>query len=187
MNVIAGVDEVGRGCLSGPVVSAAVVFDETVFIPHLKESKSISPERRKVLFKDIMKLATSVGLSVISVKHINQFGLHRSCQISAAYAVEKLSIKPELVIIDGFYNPYITEVKQYPIEKADEKSAVVAAASIVAKVVRDSIMRIYHNVIPEYDFFNNKGYPTKKHVDSIVKFGLSELHRYFAYKFIVHE
>lgn len=184
VRVIAGVDEAGRGCICGPVVASSVIFNEKVYLPFLKESKSVSPAKREQLFKEILKLADAVSVSIIHITEINKIGLQKSCQLAIKNAVEKLKIKPDLVIVDGFFNPYITDVKQYSIIKADKKSAVVAAASIVAKVIRDKIMSVYHKIIPEYNLLNNKGYPTKLHIARIRKIGLSELHRYYAYKFV---
>jgi len=187
VNIIAGVDEAGRGCICGPLVAAAVVFDKNVYIPSLQESKSLSPNKRIYFFKQILFFAKSVSYHIVSVKEINKLGLSKANLLAMKYAIDKLSIKPELVIIDGFHNPYIDNVKQFSLVKADKKSAVVAAASIIAKVIRDKIMEFYHFVIPEYDLVNNKGYPTKKHIYIVSKIGLCELHRYYAYKFIKSE
>lgn len=185
VKIIAGVDEVGRGCLSGPVVASAVVFNDKVYIPHLKESKSTTPYERIVLFKEILRVADAVSISIVNVTQINKIGLQNSCFVAAKNAVMGLKLQPELVVVDGFYNPLITDVKQLSVIKGDKKSAVVAAASIIAKVVRDKIMTIYHSIVPQYDFLKNKGYPTKYHMLQLTKFGLSELHRCYAYKFCV--
>ena len=184
VNFIAGVDEVGRGCISGPLVAAAVVFDFNTYIPHLKESKSLSSNQREYFFKQILSSTKSVSYHVISVEEINKFGLSKANYLAMKFAIDKLKIKPELVIVDGFHNPYITNVRQYSLIKADKKSAVVAAASIIAKVVRDTIMEVCHKIIPEYDFEHNKGYPTKRHISVISQIGLCELHRCYAYKFV---
>jgi len=184
VNLIAGVDEAGRGCICGPLVAAAVVFDENVYIPFLKESKSLSSTQRIHFFKQILSSAKSLAYHIVSVEEINKFGLSKANYLAMKYAVDKLNIKPELVIVDGFYNPYIDKIKQYSLVKADKESAVVAAASIVAKVIRDTIMKIYHYIVPEYDLLNNKGYPTRKHISVISKIGLCELHRCYAYKFV---
>lgn len=183
-NLIAGVDEAGRGSISGPLVSAAVVFNKNSYISCLKESKSVSPQQRRLLFQKILSVAEDISCSIISADEINKLGLAKANYLSMKIAVDKLKIKPDLVIVDGFHNPYITDVKQYSLVKADKKSAVVAAASIIAKVLRDCIMKIYHEICPIYDFYNNKGYPTKKHISAISQIGISELHRFYAYKFI---
>jgi ribonuclease HII len=180
---LAGVDEVGRGCVFGPIVAAAVVFDSNVYIPHLKESKSISSKTRKKLFREIYSEAKSVSCSILSIKLINKFGIGKANQLVIEDAVKKLNIEPDIVIVDGYPNPYIKN-KQYAVIDADEKSAVVAAASVVAKVVRDYILDVYYKFISSYDLDNNKGYLTSKHLKEILQIGLCDFHRHYAYKFI---
>jgi ribonuclease HII len=180
---LAGVDEVGRGCVFGPIVAAAVVFDSNVYIPHLKESKSISSKTRKNLFREIYSKAKSVSCSILSIKLINKLGIGKANQLVIEYAVKKLNIEPDIVIVDGYPNPYIKN-KQYAVIDADEKSAVVAAASVVAKVVRDYILDVYYKFISSYDLDNNKGYLTSKHLKEILQIGLCDFHRHYAYKFI---
>lgn len=184
--LIAGVDEVGRGSLSGPIVSSAVVFDNKAYIAHLKESKSVSPAKRNILFKEIISVAIDISCGIISVDEINKLGITKANHLVMKLAIDKLRIKPDIVIVDGYFNPYITNIKQYNLVKADKKSAVVAAASVIAKVVRDCIMKTYHDIYPCYDFINNKGYPTKKHISAILEIGISELHRFYAYKFVTN-
>jgi len=180
---LAGVDEVGRGCVFGPIVAAAVVFDSNVYIPHLKESKSISSKTRKKLFIEIYSKAKSVSCSILSIKLINKFGIGKANQLVIEDAVKKLNIETDIVIVDGYPNPYIKN-KQYAVIDADEKSAVVAAASVVAKVVRDYILDVYYKFISSYDLDNNKGYLTSKHLKEILQIGLCDFHRHYAYKFI---
>jgi len=180
---LAGVDEVGRGCVFGPIVAACVVFDSSVYIPHLKESKSVTCQKRKELFKEIYFQAKSISCSILSIKLINKVGIGKANQLVIRDAVKKLNIEPDIVVVDGYPNPYITN-KQYALIDADKKSAVVAAASIVAKVVRDSILKIYHRFISSYDLDKNKGYLTSTHLKEILQIGLSDFHRYYAFKFI---
>lgn len=187
VKLLAGVDEVGRGCLFGPIVAAAVVFDDTVFISSLKDSKLLSYQKRKEIFKEILNKAKDISCSILPVNIINKIGIKKANFLVMKNAVDKLRVKPELVIVDGIFNPYITGIKQYDLIKADKKSAAVAAASVVAKVIRDRIVELYHRFISCYDVFNNKGYATKKHIDAIIKIGVCELHRYYAYKFITNE
>ncbi len=186
VDLICGVDEVGRGCISGPIVAAAVVFSKKVFIPYLKESKSISSHKREQFFNKILLVATDVSCSIVPTREINRIGIGEANLLAIKNAVEKLSVKPKVIVVDGYQNPYLNniDVIQYNVIKGDKKSAVVAAASIVAKVIRDYILKIYHKIFPYYDFENNKGYPTKKHILSISQIGISELHRYYAYKFV---
>jgi len=180
---LAGVDEVGRGCVFGPIVAAAVIFDSNVYIPHLKESKSVSFQIRKKLFREIYSQAKDISCSVISIKLINKIGIGKANHLVIKNAVEKLKINPDIIIVDGYPNSYIKN-KQYAIIDGDKKSAVVAAASVIAKVIRDYILSIYHKFISSYDLDNNKGYLTSRHMEEILQIGLSDFHRYYAYKFI---
>lgn len=186
VEILAGVDEVGRGCLSGPIVASCVVFDNSSYIENLKESKSVSPQKRILIFKEIIKVAKDISISIISVDTINRIGISKANQLAMKKAIEGLKVTPQLVIIDGYRNPYIT-LPQYSLIKADNKSACVAAASIVAKVLRDFIMKEYHKIFPVYNFKKNKGYPTKDHIKAILEIGCCEFHRYFAYKFLKNE
>lgn len=183
VELLAGVDEVGRGCIFGPIVSAAVVFDSNNYISHLKESKSVSHQIRKKLFKEILKQAKNITCSIIPADLINQIGISKANILVMKNAVENLKIVPDIVLIDGYYNPEI-KFRQFNIIKGDKKSAVIAAASIVAKVVRDYVLDIYHKLIPYYNLCKNKGYATLEHRKQIFEIGLSELHRYYAYKFV---
>lgn len=186
IELICGVDEVGRGCISGPIVAAAVVFNSKVFIPYLKDSKSLSPSKREKFFKEILLVADDIACGIVSTENINKIGIHKANFLSIKLAIEKLKTEPEVVIIDGYPNPYLNDMDiiQYSVIRGDKKSAVVAAASIIAKVIRDFILGIYHKIVPYYNFKSNKGYPTQEHIFSISQLGISELHRYYAYKFV---
>lgn len=186
VKILAGVDEVGRGCISGPLVAGCVIFDENSYIENLKESKSLSPQKRKKLFKQIFQVARDISICIMSVDAINKIGILKANQIAMKVAVDNLKLKPELVIVDGYINPCIT-LQQYSLIKADKKSACVAAASVIAKVLRDFIMEEYHKIIPIYNFKKNKGYPTKEHIKTILNIGCCELHRYYAYKILDNE
>lgn len=183
IKILAGVDEVGRGCLSGPIVASSVVFDNNAYIETLKESKSVIPQKRLHLFKEILNTALDISISIIPVEVINEIGISKANHLVIKNAVDNLKVKPQLVIVDGYKNPYIT-LPQYNLIKADKKSACVAAASIVAKVLRDFIMEKYHKIISIYNFKKNKGYPTKEHLNAIFNVGCCELHRYYAYKLL---
>ncbi|MEN3013918.1 MAG: ribonuclease HII [Endomicrobiia bacterium] len=182
IKILAGVDEAGRGCLSGPIVACAVILNGNSSIENLKDSKTATSKKRILLFKKIILSALDISLSILPVETINKIGLQKANYLVIKNAVDNLLIKPDLVIVDGYRNPYI-KIPQYALIKADLKSASVAAASIVAKVIRDIIMHKYHNIVPEYNFNKNKGYPTKDHIKSILEIGCCELHRYYAYKF----
>ncbi len=183
VELLAGVDEVGRGSIFGPIVSAAVIFDSKNYIHTLKESKSISAETRKELFKEILKQAKDISCSIINTDFINQIGIGKANILAIRNAVFNLKTLPDIVLVDGYSNSEI-KIRQHSIIRGDRKSAVIAAASVIAKVVRDHILDIYHKLIPCYNLCNNKGYPTLQHRKIIFKIGLSELHRYYAYKFV---
>ncbi len=186
IDLICGVDEVGRGCISGPIVAAAVVFNSKVFIPYLKDSKSLSQSKREKFFKEILLVADDAACGIVSTEDINKIGINKANFLAMKLAIEKLKTNPKVVVVDGYPNPYLNDINtiQYSVIKGDKKSAVVAAASIIAKVIRDFILKIYHKIVPDYNFKNNKGYPTQEHIFSVSKFGISELHRYYAYKFV---
>jgi ribonuclease HII len=180
---LCGVDEVGRGCIAGPIVSAAVIFSDKVHIPKLKESKSVSPKKRQKLFIEILSCAEKVSYSIVSAKIINRFGLNYANLLSMKTAVEKIDFGFDIVVVDGYKIPDLTK-EQVAIIGGDKKSAVVAAASIVAKVLRDKIMEFYDKIFDGYYFYKHKGYATEVHRKIVSKIGLSELHRKDAYKFV---
>lgn len=175
---IAGVDEVGRGCFAGPVVAAAVILpDDFNATDEINDSKLLSPEKRKELDKIIRKYCIAYSIAEISTEIINIVGIGKATQKAFRKAIKNLEIKPEYVLIDAFYINNLSRKKQKAIIHGDGKSISIAAASIIAKVHRDGIMRNLHKKFPQYDFFQNKGYGTKKHREAIGKFGLCEMHR----------
>ncbi len=180
---LCGVDEVGRGSIAGPLVAASVVFSSKNYISQLKESKSVCAKKRKILFKEILNTAKDISCCIVSTKCVNKEGLGQANIIALKSAVEKLDTDFRIVVVDG-YKINNLDKKQIPLIKGDQKSAVVAAASIIAKVIRDTIMEFYDKIIPEYNFCKNKGYATKNHRKIVSFLGLSELHRKYAYKFI---
>jgi ribonuclease HII len=175
---IAGVDEVGRGCFAGPVVSAAVIltpdFDTTIGI---NDSKLLSPARRDTLSEIIKQNAISYSISVVGVETINRLGIGKAAQESFRQAIDKLKVQPDYILVDAFYINGVAKYKQKPIVHGDRLSISIAAASIIAKVFRDKLMCELHLQYPEYDFARNKGYGTKAHRDAIGRIGLSNLHR----------
>ena len=176
-NNIAGIDEVGRGSLAGPVVSAAVVLDKKLLIDNplkFNDSKKLSPKKRKELFNKIIYSRSIFSIGISTNNEIDDHGILNSTKKSMQEALKKINY--DYAIIDpvnlNLNKPY------FNFNKADTISASVAAASIIAKVSRDSIMKkIYDNLYPEYFFKNNKGYGSKKHIDIIKKNGISFIHR----------
>ncbi|KXG77245.1 Ribonuclease HII [Fervidicola ferrireducens] len=173
---IAGVDEAGRGPLAGPVVAAAVILPLNVFIMHLKDSKLLSESKREKVYEEIKQKAVAVNYSVVDEKYIDRHNILNATLLAMKNAVEGLPVKPDFVLVDALVIPEI-EPPQEKVVHGDRLCASIAAASIVAKVERDRIMKDYHKLYPYYDFWNNKGYCTKKHVESIKKYGLSPVHR----------
>ena len=173
---IAGVDEVGRGPLAGPVVSAAVMLPEIFPVEGVADSKRLSPKARNALYDKIYKHADAVGIGIIDPVEIDRINIFQASLRAMAMAVENLDPKPEFVFIDGPY-PIAVNTPQQAIPKGDAKSISIAAASIVAKVTRDRIMDGYEMDYPEYGFARHKGYPTAVHTRAICDHGWCPIHR----------
>ncbi len=173
--IIAGVDEVGRGCLAGPVVSAAVIFRKGINLSLLKDSKKISFRKREEISKHI-KNNSYFAIGVASVEEILNLNILQASLLSMERAIKKLSIKPGLTLIDGNFAP--KGIKNYKtIVNGDEKIKVISAASIVAKVFRDKFMIRLSEKFSNYSWERNFGYGTKAHLQSLKKFGVTEHHR----------
>lgn len=173
---IAGIDEVGRGPLAGPVVAAAVVLPKGVKIEGLRDSKKIPEDERDHLFARIALLSEDIGIGIVGHEDIDRLNILRSTKLAMQYALEKLSQPPDIIIIDAISLPSIP-IKQVSYIKAEEISSSVAAASIIAKVIRDKIMMSYHRQYPNYNFKKNKGYSTKEHLESLRIYGPCPIHR----------
>lgn len=175
---IAGVDEVGRGCFAGPVVAAAVILpDNFNATDEINDSKLLSPKKRKELAPIIKKYSICYSIAEISIEAINADGIGKATQKAFYKSIVTLSVKPEYIFIDAFYINNLDRKNQKPIVHGDRKSISIAAASIIAKVYRDELMQKLHDKYRQYDFYQNKGYGTKKHREAIKKFGLCDLHR----------
>ena len=178
VNDIAGVDEVGRGAWAGPVVAAAVIFPKKVKIPEdLFDSKSISPRRREYLSKVIYKHAKSIGIGSIDVAEINKRGIGSATHKAFREAIKSLSSVPESILVDAFYIKHLRKSIQRPIKKGDSICASIAAASIVAKVYRDRLMKKLSSKYPVYRFAKNKGYGTAYHMSAIAAYHFTDIHR----------
>lgn len=175
-SILAGVDEAGRGPLAGPVVAAAVIFNKETFHELINDSKKLSESKREFLFDWIIENCTSYGVGIVDHKEIDEINILQASLKAMRLAVNELDPQPEIILIDGnksfFYN---AETK--PIVKGDSKSFSIAAASILAKVTRDRMMKKSAIIFPNYGWENNKGYPTKEHIAAIKKHGITELHR----------
>jgi ribonuclease HII len=173
---IAGVDEAGRGPLAGPVVAAAVILPHDIIIKGVRDSKKVPLKERETLFSSIAFNAVSFAIGIIDHEEIDRINILNAAKAAMQMAVSGLSRVPDIVISDAVTIPSIS-IKQRPVIKGDSKSASVAAASIVAKVIRDIIMSGYHAIYPQYGFDRHKGYATKQHIDTIKKYGLCPIHR----------
>ena len=173
---IAGVDEAGRGPLAGPVVAAAVIFSSLPLNVGIKDSKALSPLQRKTILLDIYREALAIGIGVVWMDEIETTNILAASLKAMTHAVKKLNPSPDFILIDGQF-PMNISIPQLPVIKGDAKSVSIAAASIVAKTVRDSIMDAYHTIFPSYDFIKNKGYGTAKHLEAIKYFGPCPIHR----------
>ena len=175
-NLIAGVDEAGRGPLAGPVVAAAVLFAPGWQLEGLDDSKKLSSQARQRLFPIIKDQAMGYGVGIVDAKTIDEINILRAALLAMKNAVLNLPEKPNLLLIDG--NKRIDhKTEQWTIVKGDSLSQSVAAASVLAKVTRDKIMTEYHEQFPQYAFGQHKGYGTRLHRDLIKKHGPSPIHR----------
>jgi len=176
IQLIAGVDEAGRGPLAGPVVAAAVVFHPSTFIAGVNDSKKLSSAMREKLFMLITEQALSFAYEIIPHTTINEINILQASLLAMKKSVEKLSLVPHLILIDG-NKTFSSEVSRKAIVKGDAKSFSIAAASIIAKVVRDELMTKLSTEFPEYGWEKNKGYGTAKHIFAIKKYGATKYHR----------
>lgn len=174
--IIAGVDEVGRGPLAGPVVAAAVILPQDFNVLGINDSKKLTEKKREELVREIEKHALSIGIGIVDNKIIDEINILNAAKLAMRKAIESLTYEPEHILIDALKLEDV-KINQTGIIKGDEKSISIAAASIVAKVKRDKMMCEYHNLYPQYDFVSNKGYGTQKHYEGIQEYGLCPLHR----------
>lgn len=175
---VAGVDEVGRGAFAGPVVAAAVILPvHFSYSSDINDSKLLSPRKREQLAAVIQLYAVTFGIAEVSLGEVNRLGVGRAAQKAFSQAIGKLSLVPDYVLIDAFYLAKPHKLKQKAIIHGDSLSISIAAASIIAKVYRDRIMEQLHELYPEYNFKENKGYGTGQHRSMIKKHGLCPLHR----------
>ncbi len=175
---ISGIDEVGRGSFAGPLVTAAVIFPKNYNNRHgINDSKLLTPKQREEQSNIIKQVAMCFSISTISVSVINKVGIEKATQMGFRKSIKELSVMPDYVLIDAFKIKQFANTKQKAIIKGDRISVSIAAASIIAKVYRDSLMNTLHEKLPQYDFQNNKGYGTNFHRKAIYELGLTKWHR----------
>lgn len=175
ITLIAGVDEVGRGPLIGPVVAAAVILPKGFYHPGIKDSKKLSEKKREELYKVITENALSIGVGTVSEEVIDEINIYEATKTAMKEAINSLTILPEHVLIDAM--KLDLKMPSTSIIKGDALSESIAAASIIAKVTRDHLLMKMDEEYPMYDLKNNKGYGTKKHLEALEKYGACKYHR----------
>jgi len=175
-NYVAGVDEVGRGCLAGPVVAAAVVLDPARYIPRVCDSKTVTPLERDHLYDRITRTAIAWGVAGCDPLEIDDVNIHQASLRAMTRAVMSLVPLPDVVLVDAFRVPGLP-MAQKPVVHGDARCTAIAAASIVAKVTRDRAMLELHALDPRYGFDRHKGYATRDHLAAVGRFGYSPAHR----------
>lgn len=173
---VAGVDEVGRGCLAGPVVAAAVVLHPDRHIPWVSDSKAVPAAEREYLFTCIVAGAVAWAVASADPQEIDDINIHQASLVAMRRAVLALAPLPDIVLVDAFRVPQLP-MAQRGVVHGDRRCAAIAAASIVAKVTRDRQMRELHDRDPRYGFDRHKGYATADHLQAVARFGYSEAHR----------
>lgn len=176
INYIAGVDEVGRGPLVGPVVAAAVILPKGYKLEGLTDSKKLSEKKRNTFYDIIMKDAIAIGVGIKSNKVIDEVNIYEATKLAMKDAINNLSVKPEHVLIDAM--PLELDIPTTSIIKGDALSESIAAASVIAKVTRDRMMYELDKEYPEYGFAKHKGYPTKEHIKNVKQYGLLDNYRF---------
>jgi ribonuclease HII len=173
---LCGIDEAGRGPLAGPVVAAAVIFPDDVYIEGIFDSKKVSAMKREELYEHIKESALSWGIGIVDNKQIDSTNILQATKIAMCSAIKKLKLVPSLILVDGNFFVH-NKFKVVNIIRGDEKSFSIAAASILAKVTRDRMMKDYERIYPGYRFSVHKGYGTRAHISEIIECGYSDIHR----------
>ena len=184
--ILAGVDEAGRGHLAGPVVAASVLFDKDTNILGVNDSTALKESTRESLYDEITCKSISFGIGIIDNLEIDEINILQASLKAMKIAVNNMNIPPDIILIDGNKSFFI-EKELHTIVKGDSKSFSIAAASIIAKVARDRIMKNLAKQYPHYLWEKNKGYPTKEHINLVKKYGPSPLHRKTFLKNILNE
>ena len=173
---ICGIDEAGRGPLAGPVVAGAVILPKDEKILYVNDSKKLSEKKREMLYDEIMDRALAVGVGIVGPERIDEINILQATYEAMRMAVAQLKVQPDILLNDAVTIPDLP-IRQVPIVKGDAKSVSIAAASIIAKVTRDRLMREYDQIFPEYDFASNKGYGTRSHIEALKALGPAPVHR----------
>ena len=184
---ICGIDEAGRGPLAGPVVVASVVMPRDSMIKGVNDSKKVSEKKREKLYDEIIENAISYSVGIVDQKEIDRVNILNATKAGLTESVKGLKVRPDIILVDALKGIDTCGVPYESIIKGDAKCYSIAAASIIAKVTRDRIMRQWHEIYPEYNFIQHKGYGTAAHIAAIKEYGLCPLHRRSFVKNIVGE
>ena len=174
---ICGIDEAGRGPLAGPVVVAGVIMPQDSMIEFVNDSKKVTEKRREMLYDVIREEAISYSISVIDQSVIDEINILNATKQGVTEVIDGLDIKPDLILVDALEHINTRKIPYESLIKGDARSYSIAAASILAKVTRDRIMRQWDEIYPQYGFLSNKGYGTAKHIEAIKEYGLCPIHR----------
>ena len=176
-NSICGIDEAGRGPLAGPVVVASVIMPAESNIEGVNDSKKISEKKREKLYEQILDEAISYGVGIVGQDEIDEINILNATKKGLTMSLQELTVKPDLIIVDALNHIDTMGIPYESIIKGDAKCYSISAASIIAKVTRDRIMREWDKVYPEYGFERHKGYGTSAHIEAIKEYGLCPIHR----------
>lgn len=187
LEYICGIDEAGRGPLAGPVVVAAVIMPKDSMIEGVNDSKKVSEKKREALYDLITNEAISYAVGIIDQKEIDRINILNATKEGLTTAIKSLQVKPERILVDALQGIDTCGVPYTSIIKGDAKCYSIAAASIIAKVTRDRIMRQWDEIYPMYGFEKHKGYGTKMHIDAIKEYGICPLHRHSFIKNIIKD
>lgn len=177
ISYIAGIDEAGRGPLAGPVVVASVILPKDSIIEGINDSKKISEKKREKIYDNIISEAVSYGIGIVYQDEIDDINILQATKKGLNISIKQMKIKPDFILVDALNGIDTCGIQYKSIIKGDAKCYSIAAASIIAKVTRDRIMREWDKVFPQYDFSSNKGYGTAKHIEALKKFGPCIIHR----------
>ena len=185
INYICGIDEAGRGPLAGPVVVASVIMPKDSMIEGVNDSKKVSEKKREKLYDEIIENAISYSVGIVDQKEIDRVNILNATKAGLTQSIKGLEVKPDIILVDALKGIDTCEIPYESIIKGDAKCYSIAAASIIAKVTRDRIMRQWHEIYPEYNFIQHKGYGTAAHIAAIKEYGLCTLHRRSVVKNII--
>lgn len=184
---ICGIDEAGRGPLAGPVVVASVIMPKDSMIEGVNDSKKVSEKKREKLYDEIIENAISYSVGIVDQKEIDRVNILNATKAGLTESIKGLKVKPDIILVDALKGIDTCGIPYQSIIKGDAKCYSIAAASIIAKVTRDRIMRQWHEIYPEYNFIQHKGYGTAAHIQAIKEYGLCPLHRLSFVKNIVNK